>query len=345
MNRLDRALGILLHLRSGERCPAAELATRFEVSTRTIYRDLDLLAELGVPVYAERGRNGGIRLMPGYFLPPVTFSTGEAVSLVLAVTLLRVLRGRPFAAELESAKRKLLAAVPADLRSVMAEADRLVAFESLPEDAFQAERPVEAPDDPAERDERTGETVTVFLRALLDRTSVRFGYRSPYREEQPERHVCPLGLLWDRDRWYLVGSELGASTGPRQWRADRVLRISPGERLTGEPERFDVRALLGRVWLGAAMADWTREAPVRLRLTADQATRLRRDWYFAHARFATQPDGSVVMTYGETEPAMVFALLRWLGPGAVLIEPVAWRDALRAELQRMLADHADETAP
>src|SRR5687768_16722034 len=105
MNRFDRALGILLHLRSGERCSAAALAARFEVSARTIYRDLDVLSALGVPVYAERGRGGGIRLMPGYFLPPITFSTEEAVSLVLAVTLLRGMAGRPFAGDLETAGR------------------------------------------------------------------------------------------------------------------------------------------------------------------------------------------------------------------------------------------------
>lgn len=341
MNRLDRALGILLHLRSGERCPAAELAARFEVSPRTIYRDLDLLSALGVPVYAERGRGGGIRLMPGYFLPPVTFSTGEAVSLVLAVTLLRVLKGRPFAAELETARRKLLAAVPPDLRATMAEADRLVAFEALPADVFQAERPQANAEDSVEREERVGETVTAFLRALLDRTSVRLRYRSPRRPAARERHLRPLGLLWDRDRWYLVGAEIGAPATPRQWRADRVLRISPGERLAGDLAPFDVRALLGRVWLDEAMADWTREAPVRLRLTPDQAARLRQDWYYGRARFEPQPDGSVLMTYGEDDQALVFALLRWLGPGAELIEPAAWRDAFGAELAEMLADHGE----
>jgi predicted DNA-binding transcriptional regulator YafY len=345
MNRLDRALGILLHLRSGERCPASELAARFEVSPRTIYRDLDLLSALGVPVYAERGRGGGIRLMPGYFLPPVTFSTEEAVSLVLAVTLLRVLKGRPFAEELETAKRKLLAAVPPNLRTTMAEADRLVAFEPLPADVFSAERPASEPEDSAAREERIGETVTVFLRALLERTTVRMGYRSPRRPAPSERHLQPLSLLWDRDRWYLVGAEVGASTTPRQWRADRVLRISPGESLSGDQADFDVRTLLGRVWLDEAMADWEREAPVCLRLTPEQAARLRRDWYYGRARFEPRPDGSVLMTYGEDDRSLVFALLRWLGPGAELIEPAAWREALRTELAEMLADHADQERP
>ncbi len=99
MNRFDRALAILLLLRSGKTLSATDLARRFEVSTRTIYRDIETLSAVGVPVYAEMGRDGGFRLLPGYFLPPVMFSVGEAISLLLGLTLLRSLRATPFAAE------------------------------------------------------------------------------------------------------------------------------------------------------------------------------------------------------------------------------------------------------
>src|SRR5262245_60043633 len=117
MNRIDRALGILLRLRAGRAVSAAELARRFEVSRRTIYRDVAALAELGVPVYAEMGRMGGFRLLEGYFLPPVTFTEGEAISLLLGLAILGRLRARPFAADQDSAGQKLLAAVPRALRA------------------------------------------------------------------------------------------------------------------------------------------------------------------------------------------------------------------------------------
>lgn len=71
MNRLDRALGILLMLRSGAIVPAAELARRFEASPRTIYRDIETLSAVGVPVYAEMGRRGGFRLAKRCFLSPI----------------------------------------------------------------------------------------------------------------------------------------------------------------------------------------------------------------------------------------------------------------------------------
>jgi predicted DNA-binding transcriptional regulator YafY len=79
---MDRLLGILLILQSQRTTTAGALAHRFGVTTRTIYRDLDTLSALGVPLYGERGRKGGIRLLPGYFLPPLMLTREEAIALV-----------------------------------------------------------------------------------------------------------------------------------------------------------------------------------------------------------------------------------------------------------------------
>ena len=110
--RFDRLLGILLLLRSGQAVPAADIGRRFGVSRRTVHRDMDALSALGIPVYAERGRGGGFRLLPGYFLPPIMFAEEEAISLVLGLISLGSLHAAPHGAALETAERKLLAALP-----------------------------------------------------------------------------------------------------------------------------------------------------------------------------------------------------------------------------------------
>jgi predicted DNA-binding transcriptional regulator YafY len=124
MKELDRTLGILLLLRGGRSVSATELAGRFEVSTRTIYRDIETLSALGVPVVAEMGRTGGFKLRDGYFLPPVTLGPEEAVSLLLGVILMRRLRVAPFPKEADFAERKLLAALPPETREAMERASR-----------------------------------------------------------------------------------------------------------------------------------------------------------------------------------------------------------------------------
>jgi predicted DNA-binding transcriptional regulator YafY len=345
MNRLDRALAILLLLRGGATLPAAELAARFEVSTRTIYRDIETLSAVGVPVFAEMGRAGGFRLLAGYFLPPVMFTTGEAVSLLLGMTLLRSLRATPFAAELETAEQKLLAAVPDHLRAVLMEARTIIGFERPPDDLFHPEPPdvqLFATPDATAAASREGETVTLFLQAVLDRRTILLDYHSPYGGRQDRLTVAPLGLFWDRDRWYLAGRRIGGSEAVRLWRADRV-RAIVSRTLTAEPmPPFDVRDLLGRVWLRRAMDEWRAEGAVTIRVTERQAARLREDWYYRHAHYETLPDGRVLMTFGEYNRAIVLELLRWLGPGAELIEPRAWRMTLRAELTEMIASYTDQ---
>ncbi|HEX9922684.1 MAG TPA: HTH domain-containing protein, partial [Anaerolineae bacterium] len=139
MNRFDRIVATLLLLRSGRSVSATDLAARFEISPRTVYRDIDTLSSLGVPVSVEEGRDGGFRLLDGFFLPPLMFSREEAISLLLGLALLHNLRAKPFPTELETAQQKLLAAVPEPLQDILARADRIMGFESLPDDVFHPE--------------------------------------------------------------------------------------------------------------------------------------------------------------------------------------------------------------
>lgn len=342
MRRFDRLFGILLLLRGGQSVAAAEIARRFGISRRTVHRDMDTLSALGIPVYAERGRGGGFRLLAGYFLPPIMFSEEEAISLVLGLTLLGSLRAAPYTAELEAAERKLLAAVPERLRATLATARQIIGFERIPDDVFHPEPENPALPMSAAPDEQ--EIVSAFLRAILERRRVTLDYRSPYRGAARPVTLSPCGLFWDRDRWYLVGARETKEL-PGLWRADRVTAITVDTLSAAAPSLFDIRTLLGRRWLGTAMAEWAQNAPVRIRMREAQADRLRRDWLYRHAQYEALSDGTTVMTIGEDDPASFLELVRWLGPGAELLEPVAWRGLLRRELAAMLDTYADDDEP
>ena len=186
----------------------------------------------------------------------------------------------------------------------------------------------------AELTERTA--VDMFLQAILERGTVILDYRSPYRAGPERVRVTPCGLLWDRDLWYLVGRRAERDT-VQLWRADRVLEIRASDVSTGDQAEFDVRALLDRSWLQAAMEQWRQEAPVVIRLARAQAERLKQDWYYRHARYEDLAGDQVLMTFGQDDQEIVRELLRWLGPGAELLAPVEWRAALQAELAEMLA--------
>jgi predicted DNA-binding transcriptional regulator YafY len=89
------------------------------------------------------------------------------------------------------------------------------------------------------------------------------------------------------------------------------------------------------------MEHWRQRAPVTIRLLPAQAQRLQQDWYYRHAHFVPDPPAHVLMTFGEQDSAIVLELLRWLGPGAELLEPAAWRAKLREELQQMLVPYRE----
>ena len=365
MNRLDRTMGILLLLRGGKVVSAAELARRFEVSVRTIYRDLDMLSGLGIPVAPEMGRGGGFLLKEGYFLPPVTLGPEEAISLIVGLKLMRSLRIMPFPAEADFAERKLLAVLPEDTRRLMAGLSRYIGFEGVPPDLLHPE-----PDDPSLSDANRasmapdeGAIVGAFLRAVLSRSRVLMRYSSPWRGEMDCREIEAYGLIWDRDRWYLAGREAdgreadgreadgreadGGLAGPaeaRLWRSDRVLSLEPGRGMHPTKTDFDVASLLGRRWLAKAMEGWRRDSPARIAMRPEQADLLRKDWYYGHALFEdSSRDGSpsVTMTYGEDDAEAAARLVLWLGPGAEILEPPAWRETLRQRLLSLLAAHAE----
>jgi predicted DNA-binding transcriptional regulator YafY len=334
MVQSDRLFGILLVLQRTRSVSARQLARQFEVSTRTIYRDLQTLSALGVPIYASRGHGGGIRLLEGYFLPPLTFSRGEGIVLLVGLTLLQSLQTFPFPKEMKTAVQKLLVAVPDSLRTILVQAEKVIGFEHFPDDIFHPE-PASAP----QRDGDASEShiVTTFLQGILDRSLVHLRYRSPYHlSDSQEMTVIPSGLFWDRNHWYLVGRKRDAAA-MKLWRTDRVLSLAKDSQALSTPEAFDIQDLLGHRWLRSAMDQWQENAPVVIRLTRSQSERLQRDWYYRYARFEEGVGNQVTMTFGEENRAVVFELLRWLGPGAELIEPKVWREQIKEELQHMLS--------
>jgi len=325
VNPLERALAILLLLTRKRLLPASELAERFEVSVRTIYRDIDRLIALGIPIEAERGAEGGFRLSSDYLSPPIALNRVETTALLVALTLVRGLQTTPLKSDLETAEAKLLAALPKAAREVLAQGPRIVGIEQRPDDIFHGRRP-------AERLHDHQVAVDRFLEGILAQRRVEVTHRNPYRPNERVHEIEPHGLLWDRDLWYLVGRSLEANE-VRMWRADRVVSI----RVTGMAFRpatdFDIRELLGRQWLERAMRTWdTEKQGSRIRISADAAKRLRGDWYYRHAAYLEGDAGWVVMSIPDTDAGSVLPLVRWLGAEAEILEPVSLREKLKVEL-------------
>lgn len=218
--RASRLVNVLLLLQTRSRLTAAELAAELEVSVRTVYRDVEALAEAGIPIYAERGPHGGIRLVDGYRTRLTGLTAEEAEAVFLS--------GLPGpAAELglgtvvAAARLKVLAALPPELR---ARAGRVA-------ERFHLDAPGWF--QPAQ------ELVHLELLAgaVWEDRRVRISYGRGDGRGLVERTIDPIGLVLKGGVWYLVGR---ASGGYRTYRVSRVEEARVTSERFERPAPFDL---------------------------------------------------------------------------------------------------------
>jgi len=330
MNPIERALGILLLLTGGKLVPATALAERFKVSLRTIYRDIDRLIALGVPVDAERGAEGGYRLASGYLQPPVALTRNETAALLAAMALVRSSRTVPLAAELDAAEKKLLASLPKSVHGLLKDADRIVGIEPIPADIFHSGTRAEPTAD-------WQKALDGFMAGILEGKRVRFDHVNPVRKTVKAHDVEPFGVMFDRDLWYLAGRCVDTDL-LKVYRADRVRDLEISGMFFRPDKTFSIQSLLGGAWLSNAMRRWEQEEAIaEILITPAQAKKLSADWYYRHAVFTPASDGRVLISIPSTERARILPLVRWLGPGAELVGPHHLRQELAAELENLAA--------
>ncbi|WP_392507738.1 helix-turn-helix transcriptional regulator [Naumannella halotolerans] len=192
--KASRLLHLLLLLQTRQRITTGELAERLEVSRRTVLRDVEALSAAGVPVYAERGRNGGIVLLPGARLNASHLDPPELEALSVAGLDSAQLERVGLSAVGESATRKIAArqvTTPEDPNPL-----RLAKVVLVDSTAWFAE-PASAID------------ISDLASALRHRRRMRIRYRSSAEEQATTRVVDPYGLVAKFGRWYLVADHRG----------------------------------------------------------------------------------------------------------------------------------------
>jgi predicted DNA-binding transcriptional regulator YafY len=316
--RASRLLSILTTLQARGRVTAPALAAACEVSVRTIYRDVDALSAAGIPVYAERGAEGGFRLLDGYRIRLNGLSLTEADALFLAG-----LPGPAAALGLDramnAAQTKLVAAMPEDLRG---SARRMQARFHLDAPGWfgAAEEP---------------QHLRAIADALLAERLIEIRYQSWKAEKH--RRVAPLGLVLKGGSWYLAG---GIDGSVRTYRVARILDCAVLTETFARPIDFDLafywRAATDR--LEAEMHP--KQASVRLSpLGVKLLDALSQPYVKARMRIADDADAagwrSATIPVGTTLWHAAAELLR-LGPEAEVLAPPELRERM-AELTEAMA--------
>jgi predicted DNA-binding transcriptional regulator YafY len=218
--RASRLLTILTTLQARGRATATALAAECGVSLRTIYRDIDALGAAGIPVYSERGPEGGYRLLDGYRTQLNGLSAKEAEALFMT-GLSGPAADLGLGAVLAVAQNKLLSAMPQQFR---AGAEQMRARFHLDAPAWfaQSEQPKHLP---------------LVADAVWAQRPIRVRYQSWKAEKN--RIVEPLGLVLKSGAWYLVGQVDGSA---RTYRISRMLDLAVLDQRFERPAAFDLAA-------------------------------------------------------------------------------------------------------
>lgn len=203
--RLARLTAMLLKLQSKSHVSVQELARHFEVSKRTIYRDLASLEQSGVPLVPIEGKGYG--LMEGYKLPPVTFSEAEANALIMAEMFISKTKDSSLIAEFQSAIDKI--------KSVMRE-------EAQQKAEFLAERTIIGKN---WSDTRTSSFLSEIQKALTNRHVMQMTYRKQGSQENSSRQVEPFAIYHNMDENWVLIAWCRLRQEFRSFRIDRIQQL------------------------------------------------------------------------------------------------------------------------
>ena len=313
MNRTDRLLAIVLELQAHGKRRAEDLAATFEISKRTVYRDIQALCEAGVPVIAEPGR--GYSLVAGYFLPPLRFSVDEAVMLLLGSDVMAQSFDSDYHAAAQAAARKIAGVLPNETRDEVQVLRASIRF--ISDDTFGASE--------------TAERLQQLRGAIAKRRMVRFHYHARHTShdtaEADVREADPYGLAHYGGQWYLFG-HCHRRHDIRNFRLDRMDELTVLDRSFTRPvdlrrPREQARTVVVRALFDWRVARWVHEARSFFTVSEEE-----------------QAAGLLVTLHVHREEEVVHWLLGW-GANVRVLEPASLAQQIAEAARAILRKYQD----
>jgi predicted DNA-binding transcriptional regulator YafY len=295
MNRIDRLFAILLTLQQKRRVRAQDLARQFELSKRTIYRDLSALNQMGIPIAALPGE--GFELVEGYYLPPLMFTENEAIALLLGSRLLAQQAAGSLTQSAASALAKIEVALPDLVRARSEALTQIIGFVT-PKAKFDL-------DDPQ---------LLLIQNAIQEKRILHLRYRGYKKDDMTERDVEPHQLFYADGIWYLE-AYCRLRKGMRDFRLSRMETIHPRrevfrQRRTGKPQSQPITVI--KIRFAPNAVRWVRE---------------QQHYGYQHDEKETS-QGTVMVYHVNSESEIIPWILGW-GTSAEILSPQKLRKSLR----------------
>ena len=207
MNRLERLSTILIQLQSGGWVRSQDIADRFEITARTVYRDIQSLTATGVPILSEPGK--GYRMVDGYRLPPVQFSYKEAAALITADKLIELHTDKSLYQDYKSALFKI--------KSILRQTDK--EYLQALEDNIQV---LPNPYLPVKKDQQhQAGYIQSIIEAIAHKKIILLSYKTRDQDQSLHRKVEPIGIFQLMNKWHII-AYCQLRRDYRDFRIDRI---------------------------------------------------------------------------------------------------------------------------
>lgn len=309
--RFDRLVAIFIQLQSKRIVKAQELADRFDVSLRTIYRDIKALEASGVPIYSEAGI--GYSLIDGYRLPPLSLNQEEATSLVAAEKLMQKFSDKTIQEHFSSAMFKIKTALKTIDKDLVSNIESKVVMQPL-EIKFNEKAP---------------HALATLFESVARKTQVELLYQALDAAQATRRLIEPVGVFHQHHSWHVIGF-CHLRKDYRQFRTDRIEEIKNTE-LPFERKHQSLDYFL----------ESKTEQPttsVRIAVEKDIARYLQWDRNFYGFVSEQRTDDKVIMTFESRDLEEAFA--RWFlmfADKASILEPQSLKTIVHNLLNKQLA--------
>lgn len=307
---LERMNFIHEQLEAGRMPNCSSLARHFEVSAKTIQRDIEFMRDrLGYPIEWDAERRGYCYTGPVDHMPMATITEGELVAMLVAQKAIEQFKGTPFENPLANAFAKIEAHLDGPVSVALGEARSAITF-----------RPIGVGRGDLELFRRLSE-------AVLHSTEIEFDYDKHDARGGVRRRLQPWHLCCVDNQWYVIGHDIDRGA-KRTFAVARMSAVKTSKRTFERPRDFSIKDHLGGAF---GIFAGTGDHRIRLRFTGWACRIVRERFWHESQRFTDTPDGALVM---ELRLSSLEEIRRWILSFADQVEVVE-PDELRAEIARI----------
>ncbi|WP_367873075.1 helix-turn-helix transcriptional regulator [Luteolibacter sp. Populi] len=318
MNRIDRLTGMILLLQGQRVITAEQIADHFEISVRTVYRDLSALGEAGVPIIAEAGI--GYSLMRGYHMPPVMFTEDEAAALFMSGEVTEQVADDSLKHSLRAALLKIKSVLPQEKRDYLGRLKNAIGV------WFRRSG-----------NEDRGLSLMPIQDAVVRRRCMALRYDAAGRGKISVRVVEPLGLVFYSRQWHLIGW-CRLRKDFRDFRLDRFAGWEVLAECYDGHASFSVKAFLQE------KIDSDELSPATIRVSREALDRFRSEMPCTACEEKRREDGSMELEILTCSFPWLTSWLLSFGTEVEVLDPQELRDALREAAMAVAARYAEDFA-